>query len=188
MSAETDPPAAPPAPDGGEEMSKKTMVLLAGAMSVCVALVLGITLLVGGGGQGGSAAPPVAGTVPKLEGLTLLKATQALAERRLPIGGVTRVPSSLPAGAVVYTAPGEGAPVTEGSPVSLYVSNGNGDDAPTRVAVPYLLGVDAAHAARVLRKLGLRLEATGQQGPIAEQDPAPGTEVDEGTVVRATVP
>ncbi|GAB2866917.1 hypothetical protein GCM10022221_79450 [Actinocorallia aurea] len=184
MSAEIEPvPEEAPA-----EMSKKTMVLLAAGMSVCVALVLGLTLLIGTGGPDGAGRPPAAGTVPKVEGLTLLKATQSLAGRRLAIGGVARVPSSLPAGLIVYTAPSAGSPIGEGAPVTLYVSNGSGDEeaAPTRAAVPYLLGSDAAHAARVLRKLGLRLEPAGARGPITAQNPAPGTEVAQGGAVQVT--
>ncbi|ROO88903.1 PASTA domain-containing protein [Actinocorallia herbida] len=191
MSAETDPvpEQQAPAEQAPAEMSKKTMVLLAGAMSVCVALILGVTLLVGVDGPGGADRPPGVGTVPKVEGLTLLKATQALAQRRLAVGGVARVPSSLPAGVIVYTAPSAGAPVGEGSPVTLYVSNGSGEEdaTPSRAAVPYLLGVDAEDAARVLRKMDLRLEPAGSRGPITRQDPAPGTEVAGGSAVRVAV-
>lgn len=174
---------AEPAP----EMSTKAMVLLGTAMSVGVALILGVTLLIGGGDTtakqpAGLGAP---GTVPVVKGLTLSKATSALAERKLAVGAVIQAPSTLPAGQVDHTSPTIGTPVSEGSPIILYVSGGGKADG--KVAVPYLIGLDAMQAQTVSGQLGLRLTLPGTSGKVLEQNPKAGTEVDRGTVVRVTL-
>ncbi|MCD0448710.1 PASTA domain-containing protein [Actinocorallia sp. API 0066] len=185
MTVETDSSS----PDDPPEMSRRTMVLLAGGMSVGVALVLGVTLLVGGDGTTSAARRSAEGAVPAVEGKSVQEATRVLAERRLPVGGVPKVPSSLPAGRIVYTAPPAGTPIAEGSPVTLYVSDGSGGGTAdvSRMTVPYLVGVDTGHATRVLEALGLRLDPADAKGVVATQDPAPGTEVAAGTTVKVTV-
>src|SRR3954469_2277443 len=153
----------PPAPE--PEMSVRTMVLLGGAMTLGVALVLGLTLLVGGGSarsghsQGGTAA----GAVPGVVKLTPAKATALLATRKLAIGAIIKVPSALPAGQVVRTAPAVGSPVPEGSAITLYVSQGSSGEESTsaKVSVPFLQGSELAQAQNIAGQLGLRIVVTG---------------------------
>src|SRR5688572_7449258 len=138
----------PPAPE--PEMTVRTMVLLGGVMTLGVALVLDLTLLVGGSStrSGRSQCSTAAGSVPSAVTLTSSKATTLLAARKLAIGAVINVPSSLPAGQVVRTAPAVGSPVPEGSAVTLYVSQGSSGEASTtaKVAVPFFQGSELAQA------------------------------------------
>ncbi|GAA3228759.1 PASTA domain-containing protein [Actinocorallia longicatena] len=181
MPVETEPvPRAP-------EMSTRAMVLLGSVMTVGVGLVLGLTLLVGGGSSAGKLEAGAAGTVPQITGFTSNKATSELASRKLAVGGVIQVPSSLPAGQVVRTSPKIGSQVGEGTPILLYVSAGTGGAGGSgKVTVPYLIGVQAPAAQTVARQLGLRLEFTGG-GRVTGQDPEPGTSVDRGTAIQVTL-
>lgn len=179
----------PPAPE--PEMSVRTMVLLGGVMTLGVALVLGLTLLVGGSStrSGSSQGSTAAGSVPAVVTLTSAKATALLAARKLAIGAVINVPSSLPAGQVVRTAPKVGSPVPEGSAVTLYVSQGSSGEAGTtaKVAVPFFQGSELAQAQNVAGQLGLRIVADSGSGKIVSQTPAAGAEVDRGTAVQVTL-
>ncbi|WP_106399175.1 PASTA domain-containing protein [Actinocorallia populi] len=177
------------APEPATPMSLRSMVLLGGVMSLGVALILGLTLLVGGApDRGATGRADAAGTVPSVAGRSLPEATAALAERRLAIDSVVRIPSSLPRGEVVRTTPGAGSPAAEGMPVTVYVSGGAGDERPhDRVTVPYLLGVDGRRAQQVARQLGLRLELPGGNGRVVTQRPDPGTEVASGSPVTVTL-
>jgi serine/threonine-protein kinase len=181
----------PPTPE--PEMSVKTMVLLGGAMTLGVALVLGLTLLVGGGSarSGRSQGSTAAGSVPGVVKLTSAKATALLASRRLAIGAVIKVPSALPAGQVVRTAPAVGSPVPEGSAITLYVSQGSSGEEGTstvaKVSVPFLRGSELAQAQNVAGQLGLRIVVKGGSGQIVSQVPEAGAEVDRGTAVQVTL-
>lgn len=179
----------PPAPE--PEMSVRTMVLLGGAMTLGVALVLGLTLLVGGSSarSGSSSSSTAAGSVPAVVKLTSAKATALLATRKLAIGAIIKVPSALPAGQVVRTAPAVGSPVPEGSAITLYVSQGSSGEAGTsaKVSVPFLRGSQLAQAQDVAGQLGLRIVVTGGSGQIVAQTPAAGTEVDRGAAVQVTL-
>ncbi|MEO3784889.1 PASTA domain-containing protein [Actinocorallia sp. B10E7] len=170
-------------------MSFRSMVLLGTVMSLGVALVLGLTLLVGGGtGTGRAGRTDAAGTVPSVAGRSLPEATSALASRRLAIGSVIRIPSSLPPGQVVRTTPEAGSPAAEGTAVTVYVSSGTGDEqAHDKVTVPYLLGVDGLQAQRVARQLGLRLDPPAGGGRVSSQQPEPGTEVARGSAIKVTL-
>ncbi|GAA0942426.1 PASTA domain-containing protein [Actinocorallia libanotica] len=183
------PEPAEPAEEPAAPMSLRSMVLLGGLMSAGVALILGLTLLVGGvpsSGPGGR--PDTAGTVPSLTGRSLPEATAALADRRLAIGSVVRVPSSLSPGEVVRTTPEAGSPAPEGTTVTLYVSGGTGDErSHAEVTVPYLLGVEGRRAQQVARQLGLNLELPAAAGRVLTQRPAPGTEVASGTTLTVTL-
>ena len=192
MPVEPDPSAsaAPePAPEPVPAMSVRSMLLLGGAMSLGVALVLGLTLLVGVHGTSRASRSDAPGTVPSLAGRGLPEATSALASRKLAIGAILQVPSSLPAGEVVRTAPAAGQPVAEGSSVTVYVSAGSGGGAGpgSKVTVPYLLGVDARQARQVAQNLGLRLEPAEGEGRVTAQRPEPGTEVVQGSTVTVTL-
>jgi serine/threonine-protein kinase len=167
------------------------MVLLGGVMTLGVALVLGLTLLVGGSSarSGRSQGSTAAGSVPAVVKLTSAKATAVLASRKLAIGAVISVPSALPAGQVVRTAPAVGSPIPEGSAVTLYVSQGTSGDAGTsaKVSVPFFRGSELAQAQNVAGQLGLRVVANSGSGKIVSQVPAAGTEVDRGTAVQVTL-
>jgi len=182
-------PAAEEAPEPATPMSFRAMAVLGGVMSVGVALILGLTLLVGGGpGEGRAGRSDAAGTVPSVAGRSLPEATSALASRRLAIGSVVRIPSSLPPGQVVRTTPGSGSPASEGTAVTVYVSSGTGDEkSHDKVIVPYLLGVDGLQARHVAHQLGLRLDLPEGDGRISTQQPEPGAEVSRGSSIRVTL-
>lgn len=207
MPAETEPDVPEPAvpepsvPDASEDveaeeaaepavpMSLRSMALLGGLMTLGVALVLGLSLLMGGpGGEGRTTGANAAGTVPSVAGRSLPEATSALAERRLAIGSIVRVPSSLPPGQVVRTTPEAGAHALEGTAITVYVSAGAGGERPhDKVTVPYLLGVDGRRAQQVARQLGLRLELPEGGGRVTTQLPEPGLEVAHGTAIKVTL-
>ena len=93
-------------------------------------------------------------------------------------------------GFVVRTEPPGGTTVKKGDRVMVYVSNG-----PEPVVVPNLVGATQDQARSALEALGLviRVNTTtvevpaDQDGLVAEQLPAPGTEVQPGTTVSVTL-
>jgi serine/threonine-protein kinase len=124
--------------------------------------------------------------VPALSGVKMTEATRLLADRKIAIGGLLQIPSNLPAGQVVRTAPESGATIAPGDSVTLYVSAGGQKGGATKVIVPFFTGIDMMQAQGVAQELGLTLEVQGT-GRISEQSPAPGTEVARGSVVKVTL-
>lgn len=126
--------------------------------------------------------------VPDLEGLTLASARSRLRELGLR-STVTEVRSSQPAGTVVGQSPGPGTEVRAGSTVLVRVSSG-----PTTVTVPDVTGLDVASARARLRAVGLTVETVdepttdpGEDGLVLAQDPAAGTDAEDGTTVVLTI-
>lgn len=93
-------------------------------------------------------------------------------------------------GFVVRTDPGIGVTVNKGDTVTVYVSDG-----PEPVAVPNVIGSTQDQARSALEALGLavRVAATtievspDQDGLVAEQLPAAGTEVEPGSTISITM-
>ncbi|MEW2359930.1 PASTA domain-containing protein [Spirillospora sp. NPDC029432] len=191
---------------GYAEISVRTMLLLGGVSTVVAVAILGLTLLVGPGGNGGGTAgspppdasvprapvsgaaqgPPVA--VPAVAGLDVAAAVNRLAVRRIPLGGVIRVPSSRNAGLVVRSYPRGGTVVQGGAPVTLYVSAGMGGSvAGGEVTVPYLVGLDEQRARGTAAALGLRVAVEGSGAAVAAQRPAPGSVLPRDGTVTLTL-
>ena len=93
-------------------------------------------------------------------------------------------------GFVVRTEPVGGATVSSGDQVTVYVSDG-----PEPVAVPPLIGTTEDQARSALEALGLVIRVNAatievsadQDGLVAEQLPAAGTEVEPGSTVSVTL-
>ena len=66
--------------------------------------------------------------------------------------------------------------------IILYTSEESLDESPGKVLVPDLIGCTLDEAHEYLTSLGLNLYAV-QNGTVSEQDIAPGTLVDKGTVI-----
>ncbi|MCL6521490.1 MAG: PASTA domain-containing protein [Firmicutes bacterium] len=85
---------------------------------------------------------------------------------------------------VLRQLPAKGAVVTRGSTVFAYTDPAPGSPAAAgKVTVPDLQGRLLGDAADLLAAVGLRMEAQGD-GVVTDQQPAPGSLVDPGTVVR----
>ncbi|GAA2589593.1 PASTA domain-containing protein [Actinomadura fulvescens] len=196
------------------EMSGRAMLLLGGTMSVAVVCVFGLTLLLGGtspsaegapaGGQapvppaqqepppaspapsGTVTAPPVA--IPAVTGLSTTSAVGSLAERRIPVGAVIRVPSSQQAGLVVRSYPASGTSLRSGAPVTLYVSAGQGGSITgNQVAVPYFIGLSEQQARGTAAMLGFQVTVSGTGTVVSVQQPRPGAVYLRGSTVTLTL-
>jgi beta-lactam-binding protein with PASTA domain len=135
-----------------------------------------------------SAAPrPV--DVPSLEGMTLDTAETTLANAGLELGEVREENSQdVPEGRIISQSPEAFTEVPRGSPVDVVVSLG-----PSVVIVPDVTCMPLATAEAMLTGLGLEPQLGEDVLPnpecgfnpnnVAQQDTAPGTEVQPGTVI-----
>jgi hypothetical protein len=189
---------------GHTEISVRAMLLLGGVSTIAAMAVLGLTLLVGPGGGPAEAPPPPGASapqgpvtsaaqagpvaVPAVAGADVATAVSRLAVRRIPLGGVIRVPSSQDAGLVVGSYPPGGAAVQGGAPVTLYVSAGTGGSVTgSEVTVPYFAGLDQQRARGTAAALGLRAVVRGSGAAVVAQDPAPGTVRPRNATVTLTL-
>jgi serine/threonine-protein kinase len=124
--------------------------------------------------------------VPSVVGLTEEEARAALEEARLRVGSVIPQASEEEEGTVIAQDPEEGDRVRPGFGVTLTVSSG-----PETVGVPDLICQDFDSAQAEVESAGLDFVPTGTRttdecppGTVAEQNPAPGTEVERGSNVR----
>jgi beta-lactam-binding protein with PASTA domain len=142
-------------------------------------------------------APPAAPKVevPDVRGMALDEARETLEEQGLR-ARVTRSPSEQPRGEVLRQEPRTGSEVARGTVVALFVSDGagGGDEtqAETEVSVPGVVGLSASGAVAAIREAGLearvfRVTSEERRGTVVDQDPAEGTSVEEGAVVRIEV-
>jgi hypothetical protein len=190
------------------EMSTRAMLLLGCGSTLATAAVLALSLLFGIGGKAtrvaqpqpvgvtavpasGGAGPSTPATpgvsqpaapvvVPALVGVDSMTATGQLANLRLSVAAVIRVPSALVRGQVVRTYPAAGASVPAGGHVTLYVS---GTATGTRVAVPYLIGVSAEQARSTAAQIGLQLVILQGTTTVYAQTPNPGAIAARGSVL-----
>ncbi|MGJ6981025.1 PASTA domain-containing protein [Aestuariimicrobium soli] len=114
---------------------------------------------------------------PKLVGLTLDEAKQALTQGRLTLGTVTQTwHETVPAGQVLKASQSEGAPLKKNTPIDLTVSKG-----PQPITIPSLVGKPAVEAKDSLTKLGFEVTSTEKnsdtvaKGAVISQTPARGT-------------
>jgi len=179
----------PPAPQ--QEMSGRTMIMIAGIASVAAVGVLGLSLLFGGSGSGsgdGTSDTPQTETVsvttlptgpvavPRVVGLSSNAAINHLAAQRIPLGAVIRVPSYRSAGTVVRSYPTGGTSVAPAAPVTLYVSAGQGGSVTgSQVTIPYFIGLDEQQARSTAASMGLEVSVTGSGRTVGGQQPAPGS-------------
>ena len=122
--------------------------------------------------------------------------SQADAEKALTDAGLTAVveqqnSDTVAEGCVISTNPAEGTGVLPGTTVTLYVSAG--PETPAQVAVPDVVGYDAASAASILsdQGFGSTMEYTYdeslEEGVVISTNPAAGTMADPGTQIILTV-
>jgi eukaryotic-like serine/threonine-protein kinase len=128
--------------------------------------------------------PPEA--VPNVVGLTEEDAAETLQAAGFEVGQVTPQESDEDEGIVLDQDPPADTDARPGTAVNLVVSSG-----PATVAVPDVLCQDLGSAQEEVEGAGLDFVVTGSRfsdecppGTVAEQNPAPGTEVQPGSNVR----
>ena len=125
--------------------------------------------------------------VPDVRGKTKATAVKLLNEAGFQVTDEEEPSSRVPAGNATRTDPEGGTEQRAGSRVKLYVSTG-----PERVEVPGVVGLDVQDARAELSGAGLtpvvnRVESDEPEDEVTGQNPAEGTEVDEGTRVTINV-
>jgi eukaryotic-like serine/threonine-protein kinase len=125
--------------------------------------------------------------VPDVVGQTEDEARATLEDAGFEVGSVSPRESEEEEGTVVEQSPPAGTSARPGSAVNLIVSSG-----PATVAVPDIICQDFDSAQAEVESAGLDFAPTGSQfsdecppGTVASQNPAPGTQVERGTNVRA---
>ena len=122
--------------------------------------------------------------VPNVVNLTEAAARNAIGQVGLSVGEVTREPSeTVPLDHVIGQDPAQDRYVDPGTAVNLVLSSGL-----PQVAVPPVLGMRLKDAQAELAKVGLQVqteerESDQPRNQVLEANPAPGTQVDAGTVV-----
>ena len=125
--------------------------------------------------------------VPRLVGLTVEEATQALEEADLQLGGRTgRFDETAPAGTILGSEPEVGTQQPPGTAVAVVVSDG-----PAPVEVPDVTGRTEQEARDALTGAGLLVEVSPDrvfddavpEGAVVSQSPGPA-QVERGTTVR----
>lgn len=128
--------------------------------------------------------------VPNVKGLTEQQAREAIEERGLVVGRVEQQYSDMqPVGEVIEQTPAPGQMVPSGTVVDIVVNLGK-----ETVSVIDVVGMSVERARTLLEAQGLTLgevkeyfHETEPAGIIFEQEPHPGTRVDEGTAVDVSV-
>ncbi|MGI5163471.1 PASTA domain-containing protein [Spirillospora sp. CA-253888] len=129
-----------------------------------------------------------AATVPQVAGLGSMTAVGRLANRRIPLGALIRVPSSQATGLVLRSHPPAGTPLPPGGAVTLYVSAGQGGAVTgTRVTVPYFIGQTEQQARTSAAGLGLQVVVRGTGGAVTGQGFVPGARLLRGSTVTLTL-
>lgn len=128
--------------------------------------------------------------VPNLLGLTQQEARDQIAERGLVVGDVQQEHNEdQPAGRIIRQDPEAGARVQEGTAVDLWVNIGR-----KQVSVPDVTGTRVDRAQSLLEAEDLTLgqveeffHATEPAGIVYDQEPSPGTIVEEGTPIALSI-
>jgi len=121
---------------------------------------------------------------PNLLGLTRQQAIDQIESRGLVVGDIEQEQNdNQPAGRIIRQSPEAGARVQEGVAVDLWINVGREE-----VTVPDVTGTTINRAQSLLEAQDLTLgkveeffHATEPAGIVYEQEPAPGTRVEEGT-------
>ena len=151
-------------PDAGQEVAEDSVVIL-----------------------GVSTGPPQV-EIPDVTGISRQQAQEALEAAGFRTRVERRYSDSVAEDDVIGTEPPGGRRATEGSRVTLIVSRGV-----QPVAVPDVTGLDRQGAREALQAAGLRPVFSSREtddedpGEVLEQQPAPGSEVQEGAEVRVVV-
>jgi serine/threonine-protein kinase len=124
--------------------------------------------------------------VPGVIGLSQEEAEAAIIDAGFEVGSITPQASEEEEGIVIGQEPAEGERAQPGSEIDLVVSSG-----PETVAVPDVICQDFDSAQAEVESAGLDFVPTGTRtsdqcppGTVAEQSPAPGTQVERGSNVR----
>jgi len=128
--------------------------------------------------------------VPNLLGLTQQEARDQIEERGLVVGDIDQQQDpNQPAGRVTGQSPDAGARVQEGTAIDLVVNVGR-----RQVSVPDVTGTRVDRAQSLLESEDLTLgqveeffHATEPAGIVYDQEPSPGTIVEEGTPINLSV-
>jgi serine/threonine-protein kinase len=126
--------------------------------------------------------------IPTVAGMPADEAEDELRDAGFEVERRRQFSDSVREGRVIETNPAEGTSVRRGSTVTLIVSRGR-----EQVAVPDVVGRSREEAERLLRDAELeaafteREDADAEPGTVLEQDPAAGTEVDQGETVDLVV-
>lgn len=125
---------------------------------------------------------------PKLVGLSLDEAKQALTQGRLTLGTVTETwHETIPVGQVLKASQSEGAPLKKNAPIDLVVSKG-----PQPIAITGFVGKSAGEATSTLTKAGFEVTSTEEnsdtvaKGNVISQTPSRGNGK-KGDVIRLVV-
>lgn len=127
-------------------------------------------------------------TVPNLVGKTRAEAEAALAEAKLSVGSITEKNSNdVTSGVVISQSQAAGSSVEEKVTIDFVVSKG-----PETVKVPDLWGNPKDRAIEKLAALGLSVEVYEEysdeaEGRVFKTDPAEGTEVAPGTMIKIVI-
>ena len=117
-------------------------------------------------------------SVPELSGESQRSAEQLLGSAGLRVGAIARAPSDeVGEGLVVSSDPGPENVLPQGSPVSLLVSNGAGEES---FVMPDLVGREIGGVRRQLESLGFRVGAppgTPSIGTVVAQRPVAGSRI-----------
>jgi beta-lactam-binding protein with PASTA domain len=127
-------------------------------------------------------------SVPDVVGLSRDSAESSLSGKGLEVV-VQELASDKPKDEVIAQAPAAGTAVQKGERVTITVSKGK-----EKVAVPGVVGLSAADAARALRAAGLgvvrrtrTVDNEVDDGDVIDQNPGEGAEVDKGRRVTIVV-
>ena len=162
---------------GKKKSSKRTVGIVIGAL-VAILAIAGIALAVSGafGGQT---------RVPDVTGQTEEAARQAIEAAGYVVGEVTEENSTdTVSGRVIRTDPAADSELAKGETVNIVVSIGA-----KKGTVPDLNGKTAEEAQQMIEdagfvaKFGGNESSDAEENTVSRQDPASGTEADEGTTV-----
>ena len=132
-------------------------------------------------------AGPGSGEVPGTNGLTAAAATKKLKAAGFKVAQQRVNSSSVEEGLVVFSEPRGGDTTTNGSTVTIFVSQG-----PKLAKVPVLVGVQREVAVQRLSARGLspsvtEEESSSPKGQVIRQSPSAGTQVEPGSTVGLVV-
>ena len=132
-------------------------------------------------------AGPGSGEVPSTNGLTAAAAAKKLEAAGFEVAQQRINSSSVEEGLVVFSEPRGGDTTTNGSTVTIFVSQG-----PKLANVPVLVGVQREVAVQRLSARGLsptvsEEESPSPKGQVIRQSPSAGTQVEPGSTVALVV-
>ena len=132
-------------------------------------------------------AGPGKGTVPDVVDQPEEEAVSELEDASFRVKSEREKSSDIDAGNVIRTTPSAGLRAKRGSTVTIFVSTG-----PKLITVPDVLGFSEASARSQLESLDLLVdveseESDGEEGTVIEEDPGPGSRVEEGERVAIVI-